>query len=86
MDRFEKSLRSSSVLECVVKYIGRRDAVAIIRQLGYIPPNVKSVAAREQVPPYTYTHIIMRAGGALLALIKKKQKKFYVFNDIVFSH
>ncbi len=52
MDRFNKSVHSSSMLECVVKYIGRRDAVSIIRQLGYIPPNVKAVASREQVTPH----------------------------------
>ncbi len=59
VDRFDESVCSPSMLECVVKYIGRRDAIAIVRQLGYIPPNVESVAAREQVPPYTHRHNII---------------------------
>ncbi len=59
MDRFDKYVSSSSMLECVIKYIGRRDSIAIVRQLGYIPPNVKSVVAREQVvPSCTYRHNI----------------------------
>ncbi len=49
MDRFYESVHSSSMLECVAKCIGQRDAISIIRQLGYIPPNVKAVASREQV-------------------------------------